>query len=55
MTIPTSVDSTIVSKPGCHVVLLFTQYTPYNFADGSVWDEKMIKSYAEHGSRQNFV
>lgn len=48
MTIPTSVDQSLVDKPGTHVATLFTQYTPYKLADGQ-WDEAMKKQYAQHG------
>ncbi|PAV77815.1 hypothetical protein WR25_01371 isoform A [Diploscapter pachys] len=47
MTIPSSVDRTIVQRDGDHVVLLFTQYTPYQLKDGP-WDEEMKKKYAQH-------
>ena len=49
MTIPSSVDRTIVQRDGDHVVLLFTQYTPYQLKDGP-WDEEMKKKYAQHGT-----
>lgn len=46
MTIPSSVDRSIVKGDG-HVVLLFTQYTPYTLADGE-WDDKK-EEYAKMG------
>ncbi|XP_029653702.2 pyridine nucleotide-disulfide oxidoreductase domain-containing protein 2-like [Octopus sinensis] len=46
MVIPSSVDSTI-SPPGSHVVLLFTQYTPYTLKNGLFWDEEARKNYAD--------
>ncbi|XP_053407080.1 pyridine nucleotide-disulfide oxidoreductase domain-containing protein 2-like isoform X2 [Mercenaria mercenaria] len=46
MTIPSSLDPTL-APPGHHVVLLFTQYTPYNLADGQTWDEKNKNAYAD--------
>lgn len=45
MTIPSSVDPT-VAPPGCHVVQLFTQYTPYKLADGD-WTEEKKNAYAD--------
>ncbi|ESO95151.1 hypothetical protein LOTGIDRAFT_117673 [Lottia gigantea] len=45
MVIPSSLDKTI-SPPGSHVVLLFTQYTPYTLANGQKWDEKTKQDYA---------
>lgn len=47
MTIPSSLDSTIAPK-GCHVCLLFTQYTPYTLSDGKEWDEETKEDYANH-------
>ncbi|GAB1602773.1 pyridine nucleotide-disulfide oxidoreductase domain-containing protein 2-like [Argonauta hians] len=46
MVIPSSVDSTI-SPPGSHVVLLFTQYTPYTLKNGLTWDEETKNNYAK--------
>lgn len=37
--IPSSLDPTL-APPGCHVVSLFTQYTPYTLAGGKVWDDQ---------------
>ncbi len=50
MTIPSSVDDSIAPK-GCHVALLFTQYTPYQLANGVAWSDEMKKRYAETGNR----
>ncbi|GAB5578675.1 pyridine nucleotide-disulfide oxidoreductase domain-containing protein 2 [Prionailurus iriomotensis] len=44
--IPSSLDSTL-APPGCHVVSLFTQYTPYTLAGGKVWDEQERNAYAD--------
>lgn len=44
MTIPTSVDTTI-SPEGCHILSLFTQYAPYDLAEGN-WDE-VKEEYAD--------
>ncbi|XP_037660144.1 pyridine nucleotide-disulfide oxidoreductase domain-containing protein 2 [Choloepus didactylus] len=44
--IPSSLDPTL-APPGCHVVSLFTQYTPYALAGGKVWDEQERNSYAD--------
>ena len=49
MTIPSSLDPTL-APPGHHVVLLFTQYTPYTLADGRQWDEQERNTYADTGT-----
>ncbi|XP_059469371.1 pyridine nucleotide-disulfide oxidoreductase domain-containing protein 2-like [Neocloeon triangulifer] len=46
MVIPSSLDKTI-APPGCHVCLIFSQYTPYHLRDGKVWDENTKNSYAK--------
>lgn len=46
--IPSSLDPTL-APPGCHVVSLFTQYTPYTLAGGKVWDEQERNAYADKG------
>lgn len=46
--IPSSLDPTL-APPGCHVVSLFTQYTPYMLAGGKVWDEQERSAYADKG------
>jgi phytoene dehydrogenase-like protein len=55
MVIPSSVDPTL-APPGCHVCLLFTQYTPYHLRNGATWDDKTKEDYAkqvcERKSRQ---
>ena len=48
MTIPSSKDPT-VAPPGCHVVQLFTQFTPYTLADGKQWDDATRNEYADRG------
>ena len=48
MTIPSSVDPTL-APPGCHVVQLFTQYTPYTLAGGQQWSEEKKNEYADTG------
>ncbi|XP_066999273.2 pyridine nucleotide-disulfide oxidoreductase domain-containing protein 2 [Anabrus simplex] len=45
MVIPSSRDPTI-APPGCHVCLLFTQYTPYHLAGGKAWDDEAKEQYA---------
>lgn len=47
MTIPSSVDRTIVDSADGHVVLLFTQYTPFSPKDGE-WTEEKKTEYAKH-------
>jgi len=48
MTIPSSLDPTLAPK-GHHVVQLFTQYTPYNLADGRTWSDEERNKYADTG------
>ena len=38
MTIPSALDPTL-APPGCHVVNLFCQYTPYTLSNGRQWDD----------------
>ncbi|EGT46821.1 hypothetical protein CAEBREN_26243 [Caenorhabditis brenneri] len=47
MTIPSSVDRTIVDSKDGHVVLLFTQYTPFSPKDHE-WTEEKKTEYAKH-------
>ncbi|XP_006210602.1 pyridine nucleotide-disulfide oxidoreductase domain-containing protein 2 [Vicugna pacos] len=44
--IPSSLDPTL-APPGCHVISLFTQYTPYTLAGGKAWDELERNAYAD--------
>ncbi|XP_036994876.2 pyridine nucleotide-disulfide oxidoreductase domain-containing protein 2 isoform X2 [Artibeus jamaicensis] len=44
--IPSSLDPTL-APPSCHVLSLFTQYTPYTLAGGKVWDEQERNAYAD--------
>ncbi|KAM5272304.1 pyridine nucleotide-disulfide oxidoreductase domain-containing protein 2 [Ctenodactylus gundi] len=44
--IPSSLDPTL-APPGCHVISLFTQYTPYTLAGGRTWDEQERNAYAD--------
>ncbi|MDQ2908531.1 MAG: NAD(P)/FAD-dependent oxidoreductase [Candidatus Eremiobacteraeota bacterium] len=44
-TIPSAVDAT-VAPPGQHVMSMFTQYAPYDLADGT-WDEATKNAYAD--------
>ncbi|KAM9702608.1 pyridine nucleotide-disulfide oxidoreductase domain-containing protein 2 isoform 3-T3 [Dama dama] len=44
--IPSSLDPTL-APPGCHVISLFTQYTPYTLAGGKAWDEQQRNAYAD--------
>ncbi len=37
MTIPSALDPTL-APPGCHVVNLFVQYTPYSLSGGREWE-----------------
>ncbi|CAK6953251.1 pyridine nucleotide-disulfide oxidoreductase domain-containing protein 2 [Scomber scombrus] len=45
MTIPSVLDPTL-APPGCHVVSLFTQYTPYHI-DGKEWTDQDREAYAD--------
>ncbi|KAG8523508.1 Pyridine nucleotide-disulfide oxidoreductase domain-containing protein 2 [Galemys pyrenaicus] len=44
--IPSALDPTL-APPGCHVISLFTQYTPYSLAGGKSWDEQERNAYAD--------
>lgn len=46
MTIPSSLDKTI-APPGCHVCLIFSQFTPYHLRGGKTWDQKTKQAYAK--------
>ncbi|GFN80432.1 pyridine nucleotide-disulfide oxidoreductase domain-containing protein 2 [Plakobranchus ocellatus] len=46
MVIPSSLDPTISPK-GSHVVLLFTQFTPYKLAGDAQWDDSNRNKYAD--------
>jgi phytoene dehydrogenase-like protein len=45
MTIPSSLDPTLAPY-GCHVVQMFTQFTPYHLAGGREWTEELKNEYA---------
>ncbi len=45
--LPSSLDSTL-APPGCHVMSIFSQYTPYELADGK-WTEERKEQYADVG------
>ena len=47
MVIPSSLDPTLCA-PGKHVALLFTQFTPYNLAQGE-WNDENKNKYADIG------
>ncbi|XP_054838954.1 pyridine nucleotide-disulfide oxidoreductase domain-containing protein 2 isoform X2 [Eublepharis macularius] len=44
--IPSALDPTL-APPGCHVVSLFTQYTPYTLAGEKQWDNEEREAYAD--------
>ncbi|CAI5775219.1 nucleotide-disulfide oxidoreductase domain-containing 2 [Podarcis lilfordi] len=44
--IPSALDPSL-APPGCHVVSLFTQYTPYTLAGGKQWDDREREDYAD--------
>ncbi|KAL8187501.1 UNVERIFIED_CONTAM: Pyridine nucleotide-disulfide oxidoreductase domain-containing protein 2 [Gekko kuhli] len=44
--IPSALDPTL-APPGCHVVSLFTQYTPYTLAGGRPWNDQERDAYAD--------
>nr|XP_047916594.1 pyridine nucleotide-disulfide oxidoreductase domain-containing protein 2 isoform X5 [Anser cygnoides] len=43
---PAALDPGLAPR-GCHVVSLFTQYTPYELAGGRPWDEQARNAYAD--------
>ncbi|XP_013915152.1 PREDICTED: pyridine nucleotide-disulfide oxidoreductase domain-containing protein 2 [Thamnophis sirtalis] len=45
MCIPSVLDPTL-APPGCHVISLFTQYTPYLLAEEKQWDPRDREDYA---------
>lgn len=53
MCIPSSLDPTL-APPGCHVISLFTQYTPYHLKDGAWTDEKR-NAYADKGRYNDYL
>ena len=53
MCIPSSLDPTL-APPGCHVLTLFTQYTPYNLKDGAWTDEKR-NAYADKSKYGDYL
>ncbi len=53
MCIPSSLDRTIAPE-GCHVISLFTQYTPYTLK-GREWDDATKNLYADRGKEIQFV
>ncbi|MEE6486246.1 hypothetical protein FKM82_014554 [Ascaphus truei] len=44
--IPSSLDPTL-APPGCHVISLFTQYTPYTLSEGRQWNNEERNRYAD--------
>ncbi|XP_068183250.1 pyridine nucleotide-disulfide oxidoreductase domain-containing protein 2-like [Antennarius striatus] len=46
MTIPSVLDPTL-APPGCHVVSLYTQFTPY-YIEGREWTDKDREAYADN-------
>ncbi|XP_065602506.1 pyridine nucleotide-disulfide oxidoreductase domain-containing protein 2 isoform X2 [Cyrtonyx montezumae] len=44
--IPSVLDPGL-APPGCHVISLFTQYTPYELEGGQPWDEQARNAYAD--------
>ena len=51
--IPSSLDPTI-APPGCHVMSIFSQYTPYKLADGE-WTEERKEQYANTGKGWHLI
>ncbi|KAM9327115.1 pyridine nucleotide-disulfide oxidoreductase domain-containing protein 2 [Gastrophryne carolinensis] len=45
--IPSSLDPTL-APPGCHVISIFSQYTPYTLADGKTWNDEERNRYADN-------
>lgn len=50
MTIPSVLDPTL-APPGCHVVSLFTQFTPYHI-EGKEWTQQDREAFADTGMGQ---
>uniref|UniRef100_A0A7E4UXW8 Pyridine nucleotide-disulfide oxidoreductase domain-containing protein 2 n=1 Tax=Panagrellus redivivus TaxID=6233 RepID=A0A7E4UXW8_PANRE len=48
LTLPSSVDRTIVDNEHTHVGLIFSQYTPFQLAGGKQWTEETKHEYAKH-------
>ncbi|XP_073537441.1 pyridine nucleotide-disulfide oxidoreductase domain-containing protein 2 isoform X2 [Phyllobates terribilis] len=44
--IPSSLDPTL-APPGCHVISIFSQYTPYTLSEGRQWNEDERNKYAD--------
>lgn len=53
MTVPSVLDPTL-APPGCHVILLFTQFTPYHI-EGKEWTDQDRQAYADRGMTQSRV
>lgn len=47
MTVPSVLDPTL-APPGCHVISLFTQFTPYQI-EGKDWTDQDREAYADRG------
>ena len=47
MCIPSSLDPTL-APPGCHVLSLFIQYTPYHLNDAT-WTDEIRNAFADKG------
>lgn len=47
MTVPSVLDPTL-APPGCHVISLFTQFTPYHI-EGKEWTDQDREAYADRG------
>lgn len=52
MTIPSVLDPTL-APPGCHVVSLFTQFTPYHI-EGKEWTQQDREAFADTGIAQKY-
>lgn len=48
MTVPSVLDPTL-APPGCHVISLFTQFTPYHI-EGKEWTDQDREAYADRGT-----
>ncbi|XP_069835026.1 pyridine nucleotide-disulfide oxidoreductase domain-containing protein 2 [Dendropsophus ebraccatus] len=45
--IPSSLDPTL-APPGCHVISMFSQYTPYTLSEGRTWSDEERDRYADN-------
>ncbi|KAL9644271.1 hypothetical protein ABK040_005732 [Willaertia magna] len=47
MTIPSSLDNSLVENKDHHVIQLFTQYAPYELKEGFEWNDELKRKYVD--------